>query len=503
VGSTTKTTKDWVRIGANTNWSMILLTLGVTVGSALLLATPVAGLIVVVTGENPSWLVTALWVALMGILLLWLPLIVFPNRPARINLNRKLIRVGWRTIRFDQLHHVYRLPGGMAADATILRLDIAKGIDARLPLTSDALPNLTLNELTVLLAVLEQAPIEPKPGLPLHAPIADELGPREGATLVADRISDALMPLGAVAYSKQTLVLEVQRRIQSLQDAAVASGEAGLPDLGDASRAASALATGLSLASTARIEITIMPTATLPNVNDYGRGIFGSDSTTFRQHRDSVEEWLRTVRVPVVRDYVDLTAIGWIIIVVAIIGPWILIAALTGLLPVFFLPGIYELSTVLIPLGFWGVLASFFVWPVQVWGGFLLIHRSRIRRFAADRAAALDALGRGNKVPEQVKQFFGGPFPERAYGTSVYIFGIVLIVFALVGGLLLVSLGQSTVGEPFFSESWQTPLGIVLMLLVVPILLRVLRWQRHMTGELTRAGAEWQLLSGEHVDARV
>jgi hypothetical protein len=488
---------SWVRIGAGTNWSMVLLTLGISVGSALLLASPVAGLIVVVTGVNPGWLVTVLWIAPLGFILLGVPLVLFANRPASIDLQRGLFRVGWRTVSFDRIRHVYRLPGGKAADAVVLQIEIARGLDARLPLTSDALPNLTLNELETLLAVLEQANIEPKPGLPLHSPIANELGPRVGADLIADRISDSLMPLGRVAYSKPTVLLDLQRTIDLVRARDTASGVSGLPDLGDASRAATALGDGLTLATAAQPNTQILPMTTLPVVNDYGRGFWGSGGQTFCRQRDAVEEWLRTVQAPIAPRYLASTVAGWFIIVVAIVWPWLLIGMILGVVPLYLLPGGYEIYNSAVPVALWSIVFSFFLWPVQVWGGLVLIHRARIRRFVADRSAALSAHGRGHTVPETVTRFFGAPLPERSFGLNVYWFGLVMFLVALVGGLLLISLGYNTVGGPYEPEAWQTPLGLVFLLCAVPILIRTLRSQRHMTGELARARVEWQLLNGD------
>jgi hypothetical protein len=122
------------------------------------------------------------------------------------------------------------------------------------------------------------------------------------------------------------------------------------------------------------------------------------------------------------------------------------------------------------------------------------VHRARVRRYVADRSAALEALGRGRSIPDDVHRFFGAPFPERSYATGVYVFGIVLLVIALGMGLVILSLGFGTVNGPYVPQPWQIPVGAALTISSVPLLLSVLRWQRFMTGELARAGVEWRLL---------
>lgn len=482
----TRRRTGWIQLGAGTDWSMGLLGLGLSAVTAALIAAPTSQLIELVSGASPGWFGTALWILPFAFLLLGLPLLVMANRPASVDLDRRLLRVGWRTVSFDELRHVYRMPGGSSSDKVLLQLEVTRGLDARLPLSSDALPDLTLNELEVLLAMLEQAPIEPKPGLPVHSPIADELGPRDSSARVADRISDALRPFGRVAYTKSTVLMEVELAIERQRAVDGGTGTV-LPERGDGARAASALVSGLEFAAGARGKITIMPPERMPVVNgDYGRGFFGSGGGTFRRHRDAVEEWLRSTRVPVVRNYVDSRALGWMVVVVGLLLPWIFGVLAMSSLVFYFSPSADAYL--------WGTAISFVFWPIVAWAGLLLVHRARIRRYVADRSAALEALGRGHAIPDNVHTFFGAPFPERAYATGVYVFGISLLVIALGMGLVIVSLGFGTVNGPYTPQPWQIPVGTALTVSAAPILMSVLRWQRFMTGELARAGVEWRLL---------
>ena len=488
---TTETARrtGWIRLGAGTDWSMALLGLGLSIVTAALIAAPTSKLIEVITGSTPGWVGTALWIVPFAFLLLGLPLLLLANRPASVDLDRRLLRVGWRTISFDQLRHVHRMPGGQTPDKVLLQLDIAWDLDARLPLSSDALPDLTLGELEVLLAMLEQAPIEPRPGLPVHSPIADELGPRDGSLSVADGISDALMPFGRVAYAKPTVLLEVERAIRRLRGDDDSASGVRLPDRGDGARAASALMTGVELVPGVQRGIAIMPPEHIPAVNtDYARGFFGSGGGAYRRHRDAVEAWLRSVQVPVVRNYVDTRALGWVVVVVGLLLPWMFGLLATSFLFFYFSPSVEAYL--------WGTGISFVFWPVVAWAGLLLVHRARIRRYVAARSAALEALGRGHAIPDDVHDFFGTPFPERSYATGVYLFGIVLLVIALGIGLVILSLGFATVNGPYVPQPWQIPVGGALAISSAPILLSVLRWQRFMTGELARAGVEWRLLRG-------
>lgn len=343
----TKRQIGWLQLGVNTSVSMGLLALAISVVTGLLLAEPTSRLIEVVSGINPGWWVTVFWTILILFVLLGVPLIVLSNKPASVDLDRKLIRVGWRTVSFDQLQHVYRRPGGKDVDQAVLQLEIGRGLDARLPLSSDALPDLTLNELETLLAVLEQAQIEPKAGLPMRSPIADEFGTRLAADLVADQVGDALMPFGRVTYSK-------------------------------------------------------------PTVNaDYGRGVCGSGAKTFRRHQDNVEEWLRSVRIPVERNYVGTTAIGWIIVVGVLLLPWVIGVLIWNIFPLYYALGLGGSSEDLRNILYGRFFAAFLLWPLPAWGGLILIHRTRIRRFVADRSASLNAMSIGHTVPPEVKRFFG------------------------------------------------------------------------------------------------
>lgn len=488
-----RTRAGWVRIGADTNWSMGLLGLGLSAVTAALIAAPTAQLIQVVSGASPGWLGTALWILPFAFLLLGLPLLLMANRPASVDLARRLLKVGWRTVPFDRLRHVYRMPAGGNPEMVLLQLEITRGLDARLPLTSDALPDLTLGELNVLLAMLEQAPIEPNPDLPLHSPIADELGRRDESAVIADQISDALQPFGRVAYAKPTLLLEVQRAITRRRTLEGVTGETGLPDQGDGVRASSALLNGLEPAGTSPSRRPIMPPPSTPIVDSgYRRGFFGSGGRKFRRHRTEVEDWLRSTGVPVVRRYVDSRALGWVVVVTGLVLPWLLASIAMSSVWAY----VYYASGISMDAVMWAAAASFLLAPLLIWGGLVLVHRARIRRFASDRSAVLMARSRGIAAPENVRRFFGAPFPESSYAANVYLLGIATIVYALAMGLVLVALGFGTVDGPYVAVPWLIPVGAVITASAVPLMIGVLRWQRFMTGELARAEVEWRLIEG-------
>jgi hypothetical protein len=305
---------------------------------------------------------------------------------------------------------------------------------------------------------------------------------------VADGISDALMPFGRVAYAKPTVLLEVERAIRR-RGGDGGTSDVRLPDRGDGARAASALLAGVGRISGGRAGVPIMPPERMPPVNTgYGRGFFGSGGRAFRRRRGAVEAWLRSTGVPVWRNYVDSRALGWIVVVVGLLLPWIFgLLAASSLFISFSVSPSTEAYL-------WGSGMSFIFWPIVAWAGLLLVHRARIRRYVADRSATLEALGRGHAIPDDVQTFFGAPFPERSYAIGVYLFGIAVLVSALGVGLVIVSLGFGTVNGPYVPQPWQIPVGAALTASSAPILLSVLRWQRFMTGQLARAEVEWRIL---------
>src|SRR5690554_3111569 len=188
---------------------MVAVGVGISAFGAALIASPMSELVGITSGSAAGWLATALWTFGILALLTTVPLVIFANRPAYVNPEAGLLRVAWRTIPVTELRHVYRMPGGTTPDQFVIQLELRRGLDARLPVRSASLPNLTADDLTVLLSIVQQAPIEPNPRFPLRSPLADELGVRSEADRIADEVSDALQPFGRVSYAKPTLLLEI------------------------------------------------------------------------------------------------------------------------------------------------------------------------------------------------------------------------------------------------------------------------------------------------------
>src|SRR5690606_26194788 len=97
-------------------------------------------------------------------------------------------------------------------------------------------------------------------------------------------------------------------------------------------------------------------------------------------------------------------------------------------------------------------------------------------------------------VPDSVREHFASVKLERLYGVHVYMLLIVVSLAFLVSGLLFLALSADMVGGPYSPLPWHAPLGWVLMIPAVPVFVGVLRWQRHMQGQLARAQVEWRLL---------
>ena len=186
----------------------------VAAAAALAVSAPVSELVYLTSAMRPEWWVTALWAFVVLGAAISVPLVILSNRPLWVNLDEGLVRVASRTVPISELRHAFRMPGGATADQFVVQLEIVRGLDARLPVRSASLPNLTADQLEALLELVRRAPIVPKQGFPVRSPLAGELGQRSGDEQVADEVSDALQPFGRVSYAKPTLVLELEDALE-------------------------------------------------------------------------------------------------------------------------------------------------------------------------------------------------------------------------------------------------------------------------------------------------
>lgn len=471
----------WVRVGADTTWVMIALGVGLSIVGALGIAAPVTELVRITSGTQPGWLPTALWTFAILAVLVTVPLVIMANRPASINLDAGLVRVAWRTVPFAELRHVYRMPGGTTADQFVVQLELERGLDARLPVRSAGLPNLTVDELEVLLEMLQRSPIEPKSGFPVRSPLADELGPRSATELIADEVSDALQPFGRIGYAKPTLLLEVEDAIARLRQAVAESGSLPEELPSEQRRAASAVARALHKADLP--SMTIMPPpAEAPAASSSG----AATTERFPVRRQAVEEWIASAGPAVVNTHTGTRVLGWAIIIAALVILWILTFGVVGTYFVYFALPLNQF------MGWWA--ASLLTWPFGVWLGVVLLKRARALRNTSARRAVLSLRSRGVEVPEFVRDFFASTKLERSYGTHVYLFGLVLSIAFLVSGFVFLALSNNMVGGPYSPLPWHAPLGWLLLIPALPVFFAVLRWQRYMHGQIVRAQVEWRLL---------
>lgn len=465
----------WVRIGTDTTWVMVAVGVGLSALGAGLIAAPLTELVEQTSGARPGWWATAMWTFLVLALLIAVPLAVFANRPAHVNLKDRLLRVAWRTVPFTELRHVYRMPGGTTPDEFVIQLELRGGLDARLPVRSASLPNLSAEDLEALLEMLEYAPVEPNPDFPLRSPLADELGDRADADWIADKVSDALQPFGRVSYAKPTLLLEVQDALARLHRAA--GGDDTVGDALPSERMSAAAKVLGALQRGPAPTMTIMPTP-MERTVDTARGKFST-------RRKATEEWLSGAGAHV-NTHTLSRVMGWVLVGLFLALPWATSLTLfKGMFAFIVLPSD-------VTMGWWA--ASLLTWPLGVWLGVIVLLRARALRHRSGRRGALAVRSRGYTIPESVQDFFAATKHERWYGTQVYIFGIVLFIAFLASGLVLLALGADTVGGPYAPLSWHTPVGWLLLTPAIPVFVGVLRWQKYMYGQLARAHVEWRLL---------
>lgn len=462
---------------------MLLTALAVSVGAALLLAAPVGALVALVSGVRPGYLEAATWSAGVLFLVLAPVLILFTNRPMAVNLEAGLIRVGWRSLPIEELRHANRWPGGKGGASFSVQLEVSRGLDVRLPIVTRAFDDLGIAELEVLLEVVRRAPIVPRPGLPVRSPVGEELGVRSEEQLIEDRIADALQPFGKVAYAKESLLAELEG-VRGLW-AALRSPDAqvldqGVPDAAD--RAAPGVR-------------PVAPNSILPKSRaapvHTDRGLFGTLGRGFRSGWRETEAWLRTVGVQDPQGPGrPLRVLGWVVIAAILLTPPLGFAAMALSIligPSSLLGGVVFAGVVIGALA----LAPFFVWT-----GLILRLAGMRRRQRAARASALERRGRGIPVPESVAGFFAPKFVEASLAAQVYVYLIWIFVWMLAGGLVIISLGLDQVVGPYTPQAWQVPVGWLMVASSLLIFVGVLRWQRHMWGEIARAEVEWRILAG-------
>lgn len=473
------TRTGWVRVGTDTTCRMLVTALGLAALAAVLIAAPVAQLVHLTSGATTGWWVAALWCFLVLAVALGVPLVILSNRPVEVNLDEGLVRVAWRTVPIAELRHAYRMPGGTSSDQFVLQLELERGLDARLPVRSAALPNLTAPELEVILELMRRAPIEPKPGFPVRSPLAGELGARSESEQIADEVSDALQPFGRVAYRKATLELELEDSLERAHRASIpVANHEPLPS----ERARSGL--GAPPPSAAGGEtVEVEGEAAEPQAPGAPRRGLG-------RRRRAVESWIAE-NGGAVRTHTPTRVIGWVIIVSSLVIPWVLSFAV--------LHGTWRFGTGPITplLATWG--AAILSWPFFVWLGVVLLKRARALRNASARREALALRVRGIHVPDSVREHFASDRLERSYGVHVYLLLIVLSLAFLVSGLLFLALSADMVGGPYSPLPWHAPLGWLLMIPAIPVFVGVLRWQRYMQGQLARAQVEWRLLGNSSV----
>lgn len=485
MSTSTRTLGGWVRIGVNSDAVLLFLAFALSAGFAFIVfRVPITKIVEIVTEASQDSFHVALWLTGIFFILIAPLFLTMTSRPLMVDLDRRLMKVGWRTAPFDQLRHAYRQPSPGNRREWILQLDIKRGLDARLPMVTAGQPDLSVRELETLLTVLEAAPIEPKVGETLRAPMGEELGTRDAGEEVADRVSEALMVYTRVAFAKPTLLKEVQKRLASARaqeelDGPPTEGWWGIP------RVVSAMQTSTHRNRVDRPNSMVLPAEPVllvdtengklrPYFGRYlnhprGRGMLGTGRSTFSRERNDVEEWLNAQRAPSIPRFATSRLFGWAIFLLALPLPWIFESVVTIL-----------------------------TWPFLLWTGLLLRYRARIKRYLAVRSRAIGVLVSGTPIPAFVHSFFGPRFPERTYGKHVYAIGIGLIVFLIFPIFLFVLTGSFSMMAYWTSseQDWEKPYFALVLALGVLCIALTVRWNYKIIRALVQAKVEWQLLGG-------
>lgn len=460
----------WVKIGTNPALRLVLYAAGFAAIVAVAISHLTAQLAMTISGVYTSWLTAASWTFFVTFIISITPMLVFSHRPAHVNLASERLRVGWRTIPFSELRHVYRVPIAAARDELVIQLDVSRVLDARIQLVRHQRSSLTAGELAMVIAMLERAPIEPVAGAAVHAPLGDELGERGAAERLSDQVSLALAPFRKTTYSKPTVlaqlrgILDASREDEEVEPALLNPGGEFVASFDEP-----------------------------PVGHDHRRGFWGTLGRRFATHQVEVEQWLASEGAPAPRRFGGWRVLTWALLILAPLSPMLFFV---GFASSFFIYAYYWVN--LDPVAFmaWGAVAFFF-WPFAAWLCLIVLQGLRIRRYLDARAGAMAVRASGRSVPESVHRFFGPLFPERSFGTQVYIYGLLLSLGSLVTGLVFLALSAGMVSGPYQPLPWHFAVGWPLVLAAAPLFAGVLWWQNHWSGVLARASVEWQLLRGE------
>lgn len=457
----------WVRIGNNPALKLVLYAAAFAVIVAVAISHLTAQLAMVISGAYTSWLTAASWTFLVTFVISVTPMFMFAHRPAHINLATEQLRVGWRTIPFSELRHVYRVPIAAARDELVIQLDVSRVLDARIQIVRHQRSTLTAGELAMVIAMLERAPIEPVAGGAVHAPLRDELGERSAAERLSDQVNVALMPFRKTEYSKPTVLAQLRGIL-------------------DASRENEKVEFAL-LEPSGEFAVSYDESSL---GHDHGRGFWGTLGRKFAARQVEAEQWLASEEAPAPRRFSGWRALTWVLLILAPLSP---ILFFVGFASSFFIYAYYWVN--LDPVAFmaWGAVAFFF-WPFAAWLCLIVLQGLRIRRYLDARAAALTVRAAGRAVPDSIRHFFGPLFPERSFGTQVYIYGLLLSLGSLVTGLVFLALSAGMVSGPYEPLPWHFAVGWPLVLATAPLFGAVLWWQNHWSAQLARASVEWQLL---------
>jgi hypothetical protein len=368
------------------------------------------------------------------------------SRPLYVDSSYGLMRVGLRTMPIDDLRHAYRLPDGLSDGRFQLKLAVP-GIDALVGVSARPPAEMSTSELDALLALIERAPIVPDPALPLRPPLGDELGARSAAEAFDDDLTRVLLDYETTSFAKPTLLSEIQAVRSAVDGTPVDSAAAIIRDIGVVAPGTTKAPRRNAALAAEAAELSKGPR----------RGFWALQSARYRAELSSVESWLQSAsgnRFAPQRGW--QWAVGLLIIIAALLSPWLSAAALMLNLGRggTFVEGV-------------GPIAFFiFTWPFIAWAGFMLMWVGRIARFQRARAAALDLRRAGIDLPDELAQFFGAPFPEVAFADPATWHGLVQFIVLLAGGLTTIGAANGATGQ-YPGEGVSLVIGTVVGVLMV------------------------------------
>ena len=384
----------WTRIGRGSLRKTALIVLAISAVVAIFITAPMSRFGPLLFGTSLP-LVVAYLASVIVVFSLIAPLMLpRATRPLYVDSTNSRIRVGLRSMPIDELHHAYRVPDPQADGRFQLKLGV-RGLDALIGISAKSAAELSDGEMDALIALIERAPIEPDPALPLRPPVGGELGKRTDAEDFDDALTHVLLPYETTTFAKATLLRELRAIRGGLTRRGMDEADVIIRDLG-------LVAPGTTNAPERQAAIA----KEAARSSGPARGFWALQGSRHRSALAEAESWLSAEsggRFTPRRGW--RWGAGLAIIVVGLVSPWVAFSVVVSNIVLFN----DDSGAFVGPISFF-ILA----WPFIVWAGFMLMWQSRIARFDRARRAALEVRRGGTEVPDEIGR---ASCRERVYGT--------------------------------------------------------------------------------------